>query len=132
MPLIDPGIVATSPYLADDFIVSRAAESISAFGRAEVTYTHLPKCFGIVTSAKRGDLERLPEGQRAQNVISVITRTELRGPTPGNQPDVITWAGTSYLVIKVDPYPRFGQGWYKALAASQNMIDLMPEACDGN
>ncbi len=131
MPLLNPGIVVNSPFLADAFIATRQAQTIDAKGRVTVAHEHLPAAFGIVTSAKQSDLNRLPDLQNSQNVISVITRCELRGPTPGAQPDIITWRGTSFLVKVIDAYPQFGQGWYKALAASQNAIDLMPENCNG-
>lgn len=131
MPLLNPGIVANSPFLADNFTVSRMTQVINSKGR--VTETPSNSCaHGIVNSASRSDLQRLPESQQAENVISIITETQVRGPTPGAQPDIITWRGTSYRVIACDPYPQYGQGWYNILAASQNAIDLMPstEDCD--
>lgn len=129
MPWLNPGVVAGSPFLSDDFQITKQVQVVSDLGRVETTREHRAG-FGIVTQAGAGDLARYPEFQNADNVISVITESELRGPTPGAQPDIITWAGTSYLVKKVLPYPRYGQGWYKVLATSQNAIDLMPEALD--
>lgn len=131
MPDLNPGIVVASPFLSDDFQLTRCAQYINAVGRVVQDYGPPIEAFGIVTQASQRDLERLPEFQQAEAVISVVTENELRGPTPGAQPDIITWAGTSYLVRAVLPYPRFGQGWYKALAVSQNAIDLQPEPIDG-
>lgn len=130
MPLLNPGVVASSPFLADNFTISTMKQSISPTGRASTVPAH--SCaHGIVTNANRGDLQNLPEGSLAENVISIITESVLLGPRPGYQPDVVTWRGTSYKVIHSAPYPQFGRGWYKALAASQNAIDLPPETDDG-
>lgn len=129
MPLLNPGIVATSPYLADSFTVSRMAQTVSDKGRVSETPTHF--CgHGIVNHAGSSDLKRMPEGQYSDNVISIVSETQLRGPTPGAQPDIVTWRGTSYRVVLCDPYPHYGQGWYNALAASQNAIDLPPTPND--
>lgn len=130
MPLLNPGIVAHSPFLADNFTVTRMKQTISPLGRVSTTPSHIC-AHGIVTNAKRGDLQNLPEASLAENVISVISETPLLGLQPGSQPDVITWRGTSYKVIHCAPYPQFGRGWYKVLAASQNAIDLPPEPDDG-
>lgn len=132
MPLLNPGIVANSPFLADNFTVSRMVQVVSNKGVMTETPTENFCAHGIVNSASRSDLQRLPEGILADNVICVISETQLRGPTPGAQPDIITWRGTSYRVAACDPYPQYGQGWYNILAASQNAIDLMPTTneCD--
>lgn len=132
MPIIDPGMVASSPFLADEFTITRVTQAVSELGRMQQAgYTNL--CgFGIVTSASDKDLERLPEYDQIEAAIKVVTNHELRVVTPGAKADVITWAGTSYMVKSVKPYPRFGRGWYVAIAVSQNAVDIMPEdACDG-
>lgn len=130
MPLLNPGIVVNSPFLADTFTRTRRTQVVSDLGRATRTAEHL--CgHGIVTMATSKDLEMLAEEQHADQVISVISQMELRGPTPGADPDMITWAGTSYKVMLAKPHPRFGQGWYKVLAGSMNAIDLMPEVDHG-
>lgn len=132
MPLLNPGIVVDSPFLSDDFMVTRQKQTINTKGRAEIETPEHCKAFGIVTQAKQRDIESLPDLRTDQNVISIVTRHVLRVNTPGYQPDVVTWAGTSYLVRAIKAYPRFGQGWYIALAVSQNAVDIMPEKCDGN
>lgn len=127
MPLINPGIVANSPFLSDVFYRTRMTQEVNEKGRAIQTPASL-KCRGIVTHAGGEDLKRNPDLQEADVVISVITRTQLQALTPGGSPDVITWAGGDYLVSKCYPYPRFGQGWYKVLATSQNRVNLPPSA----
>lgn len=125
MPMLNPGIIVDSPFLSDEFQVIRKAETVGVNGRSTTSAKQFC-AHGVVTQAGRGDLERLDDAQRAEYVISVISQTQLRGPTPGAQPDHIKWAGTEFLVIKCLPYPRYGQGWYKILAASQTAIDPMP------
>lgn len=129
MPLLNPGIVATSPFLSDTFYRTRMTQTITEKGRAEPTPSSV-KCRGIVTQAGGEDLRRFPDLQAADVVISVITNTQLQGPSPTTAPDIITWAGGDYLVSKCLPYPRFGIGWFKVLATSQNPINLPPSKTD--
>ena len=126
MPMLNPGVVASSPFLADRFHITKMAETVGDNGRASLTPSSSP-AHGIVTQAGPRDLELLPEARRSGAAIMVVTRSQIRDVTPGAAPDVITWRGTDYYVQKVWPYPQFGQGWYKALATSQNIISLMPE-----
>lgn len=132
MPLLNPGIVANSPFLADNFTVSRMAQTITPKGRVSEAIAQNICAHGIVNRGSSADLKRMPDSQEADHVISIISETQMRGPTPGNQPDVITWRGTSFRVVLCDPYPQYGQGWYYTLAASQNAIDLMPDQCNGD
>ena len=126
MPFINPGIVGCSPFLADTFSLQRQTETVGANGRVTITPVVTAGLVGIVTQAGRNDLERLDDSQRASYVISVISQTPMRGPTPGAQPDVVKWRGTDFLVIKCLPNPQFGEGWYKTLAGSQTAIDPLP------
>lgn len=131
MALLNPGIVASSPFLADWFVLSTMSETVGNNGRATLTPSGARQ-HGIVTQAGPRDLEILPEARRSGAAIMVVTRAQVRDVTPGAAPDVITWRGTDYYVQKVWPYPQFGAGWYKALATSQNIISLMPETGNGN
>lgn len=125
MPDLDPAIVLSSPMLSDDFTITRRVQVVNDLGRPTMTAEH--RCgYGIVTQAGGRDLLRLPDLQTGTNAISVLTESEVRPATPGAQPDMITFAGTSYLVKHVDPYPRYGRGWYQVLAVSTNAIDVMP------
>ncbi len=124
--LINPGIVASSPFLSQRFWLTTQEQVISDKGRA----TAVPDSRGvrgIVNHASAKDLERLPEGQYAKNVIVVISRTQILGPTPGRQPDIITWAGTDFLVLAAYPYPQYGAGWSWVLAGSGNTVDSAPD-----
>ncbi len=136
MPLINPGVVAMSPYLADFFYITRRQQVTGTNGRISIVSEAPQLAYGIADVAGPNDLKRLPEGQHAGNVMCFISQTKIQGPTPGYQPDIISWAGTDYLVIDTQPYPRLGVGFYQSLASSQNMIDLLPDRStldsDGN
>lgn len=127
MPLIDPGLVATSPFLADSFWITRRPQVVGSNGRAQVVNGTPSRAYGIVTVAGPQDLQRLPEQQFAGNVMTFISRRAMLGPTPGYQPDLLSWAGTDYVVLAVWPYPRYGSGWYIALASSMNPVDVPPD-----
>ena len=129
MPIINPGIVAASPFLTDIFHISTQEQTVGANGRSTTTPTHT-KARGLVVQAGKGDLEIYPELARAAAAISVTSRFQMRGPTPGQSPDVITWRGTSYLVVKCLPAPHLGSGFWKVLATSQNAVNIMPGEVD--
>lgn len=130
--LINPGIVATSPFVAGQcFFYTSRTELIGDNGRRLPPELDTQKRYGTVKTAGKNDLERLPEGQRSGNIISVTARGVMQGPEPGVMPGIITWRGTDYVVIKSEPFPQFGEGWYHALASSQNSIDLQVEGDAG-
>lgn len=130
MPLIDPGVAATSPFLADKFWITRRPMVTGENGRSVVANGTPSRAWGVVTVAGPQDLQRLPEAQFAGNVMCFISRRAMLGPTPGYQPDLLTWADTDYVVVASWPYPRYGRGWYIALAESMNAVDNPPAVTD--
>jgi hypothetical protein len=124
--MLNPGVVVNSPFLADTYKVIRRTQTLGDNGRMTASSALPVGRGGVVTMAGKGDLMLLDDSQRAENVISIVCQQELRGPTPGGLPDLIQWAGGTYRVIKTLPYPRFGQGWFKALAASTSNLDATP------
>lgn len=127
MPLINPGIVAASPFLAGSiFHVTQFAEDVSNLGIVSATPS-TRRCSGIVNCASKDDVKTLPEAVQAAAAITVISREEIRTVSPNNQADVVTWRGTDYRVERCRAYPQYGDGWYKVIAVSANMTNLMPD-----
>ena len=126
MPLINPGLVARSPYLSSVFALKRRTAGVDDTGRATITEAVTPNQRGIITNAKISDLQRLPEGSQGEATICVISNTQIYGVQPDREPDVIVWGGSEYLVQAWMPYPQFGAGWSKVLAVQKRIINKPP------
>lgn len=57
------------------------------------------------------DLQRVPEGWRTQELITLFTPTELRTKTGMNEPDVVTVNGVAYQVQQVERWAELGNYW---------------------
>jgi hypothetical protein len=115
-PHADFSLVFSEPELADGFLVLRRAEGTDEHGRANPTVVRTFETHGIIVSATPNDLARVPDQQHQQKTISISTQFRLQGPYPGVQPDVIRWHGDDYVVITLDDFTSFGEGFVNALA----------------
>lgn len=115
---LDISYLLSDPDFCAAFTVERCAESVDDKGRAQLAATSLP-WRGVVLPATPRELERLPEGDRDRETITVYSREPLRvGQRPeGTAADVILWQGQRYEVASVEPWP----GYVRALAT------LLPE-----
>lgn len=123
MPLLDVSDVLTDPDLLDWLFVTRNVQTM-VDGYAVNTPSSW-KFYGVVTSAGGISLQRRAEGQRMEQRILVITRTRLvdgriKADGTANSADIVTWDDTTYTVVNVDPYKRYGRGFVQATC------DLIP------
>lgn len=124
MALLDVSLdTLLDPMLTDSFTVKRRPEFIAGTGRSSTTDTILPNIIGVVTMASGKDLERLPDDEVFERVISVVTSFALQGETQGAQPDVVVWRGNNYVVRAIDLYPQFGGGFIQAICTSMDLVD---------
>lgn len=121
--MLDVSFMVCDPMLADKFTVSRRLEAVDTNGRSQLT-TSTFAAVGVVTQQSPGMLMRMPEGQVVPRRITVITRADVRSAVQGQQPDLITWDGTDYLVTEVLPYTKFGRGFKEVIAESQTQPDV--------
>lgn len=124
MPDLDVSFMTTDPMLSDLFNVTRQTETVDTQGLAQVSSQTFVDVPGVVTQQPPDALMRAPDGQAVPRRIMVCTPFAIRGAVQGYQPDLITWAGTEYLVTEVLPYSRFGQGTYEAVAESRQAMDV--------
>lgn len=109
--------VVRSRHFNDSFDVVKRTTTLVK-GRTVVSPTTITGVKGVVTNASPNDLERLPDVQRMDHHISIVTEYVLQGALAGRQPDLVVWRGNTYQVNSVDPYPQFGPGFYQVLAGS--------------
>lgn len=128
MPLLNPGTVVSSPYLSDDIQIIHRVDSPTLDGRGSITETPF-NSYAIVCAASTNDLDRVPEAERAKRIMSFITNDRVQPVSGGTQPDMLVWpfdgtTGPRWLVVSVQPYPNYGEGWYQVLAASMDVQDV--------
>ena len=124
MPRLDVAFMTRNPMLADCFDVTRRNDVIGADGRTTPTPVKVFKGVrGVVTQESPADLIRRDDGQFVPRLITICTTFQVRGEVVGEQPDLVTWNGTMYLVKHVLPYSRFGHGTYEVLAESMTAVD---------
>lgn len=132
MPLLDVSWVTRDPMLADAFDVLRRQDVVGSNGRTVPTVVEsFYDVVGVVTQQDAGMLMRKEEGQIIPRRIFVATQFALRGasrdgpPLPdGFQPDLVVWNGTTYVVVDVMSYQRFGAGVTQATAESMAAVDV--------
>lgn len=124
MPQLDVSCVLSDPMLADRFYVTRRAEAIGDNGRSSLTLKKTGPYIGVITQGDPAKLVRSDDSQHVPRVISLVSKTKtLHGAIQGYQPDIISWAGTDYLVTDCLPYHRFGAGFYETTAQSMAASD---------
>jgi hypothetical protein len=67
------------------------------------------------------DLNRLEEGDRGNESITVWTDAALSIGSDGELPDEILYRGARYLVRSVTDWKDYGQGWVQAICVAQSM-----------
>lgn len=122
MATLDVSDVLLCPEFTDNYVIQRNAELVDDNGRSSITLSKIPSV-GVVTMASGRDLQRMPDMQVLDRVIKITTKTRLQSEVKNAQPDIIVWRGDNYVVKTCDLYPQFGQGFYRALAASIDLTD---------
>lgn len=131
MPLLDVSDLCLDIDLADNFVVTRRTQNINIHGRLDPsTNTVYSGVVGVVCMASARDLQVLPEEQRMEKTISIVTKFRLQGPSKVGSstylPDIVTWHGSDYRIVWVDDYTQFGGGEVQALAQSVLFVDPPP------
>lgn len=128
MPPIDVSDAVLDTDLSTSIDVQQRPEVIVA-GRSTVPNpVNNVGIAAVVCAASGNDLERLPEEDRTERNISIVTQFRLRATAPGYKPDIITWpslTGDLYVVKHIDPYPQYGPGFVQAIAGAISAQDAV-------
>ncbi len=119
MPTLDVGWVAMDPAFADGFDLIRRNETVNGYGESTVAERHMGKKYGTITQTAPQGFDRRDDGTISMRGLSIVTTAQVRSASSGNQPDIIVWCGERYTVTRVEPYHRFGRGFYQVLAEIQ-------------
>lgn len=130
MPLLDVSDITVDPDFADTFTVTRRKETYDHGVLVPAVVATYNNVVGVIDMAGPDDLKRLPEGSYTGKIISIVTPFRLiasaKNGTDELMPDTITWQGSDYTVIYLDPYTQFGSGQVEALAESKQAQDPPP------
>ena len=115
MALIDVSDLLRDPDFTNVVTLIRRAVAVNEHGENVMTET---PCY--ITAVVHGDntetLDKLPEGARLSDVITVYYRGALTAERPGGYADIIVWQGKRFQVKEVaEDFMNYGAGFTKAL-----------------
>lgn len=119
MPMLDVGWVAMDPVFADGFEVIRRKETVNQWGESTIQESRMGTKYGTVTQTEPQGFERKDDGTLSMRGLTIVTTAQIRTASAGNQPDIVVWCGERYTVKRVEPYHRFGKGFYQVVAEIQ-------------
>lgn len=115
-----------APEFMDNFLVSRRAQAVDNYGRAQNQVLWTRPGIGVVTPATPDQLERLPEQQYQSRTIEIISTFPIQGPSETDSPDIIQWGGDIFVVIALDDWANYGPGFVHAVCTSMDSTDIPP------
>lgn len=115
MPLLDVSELLSDPDFADTITVTRRTETRGNDGLAVISNQTFQDIDAVVTPAKGTDLAQLPDLSRTEGVVLVYTTFRLTNGQASTKADIVTWNGATYIVLNVNDYSQFGDGYIKAL-----------------
>jgi hypothetical protein len=131
MPMLDVSVALTNPYTLDTVVVLRRKQGVNNFGETKTEVSIIENVKAIVFPASKNDLDREPDAQINAKSIVLISRFALRGESEtvdgvSYQPDVVQWRGDQFLVVTVEDYSAYGNGFVKMTANSIDIQDRQP------
>lgn len=115
MALIDVSGLLLDPDFTDIVHLITRARSVNVFGENVLTETDEGDKIMVVQPAKPSMLERLPDGAKLKDAISVWYRGLLNIEAVNGYSDIIVWKGDRYAVVDTDDFKHYGPGYTKAL-----------------
>jgi hypothetical protein len=129
-PLVNISLAITSPMLADQFSVIRRTQTVGNNGRASFTSATPQNACGTVYPSNKNDLERFPNLQVMGKALSVVTRFALRGESEvagtDYAPDIVQWHGDNFVVVDLQDFSSWGNGFILAICQSMDLKDVPP------
>lgn len=110
--------------------VVRRKEAVTNRGRSATVDTTFDDVPATVCAASPSQLERLPEGDRQERYISIVSQFRLQGACSIGadvyKPDLVQFQGAEFVVVDVQPYAHAGSGFSIALAGAGAIVDPAP------
>lgn len=115
MALIDVSELLLDADFLDNVTLIRRSVVVDGNGEGVLTETPFPNTPMSVQGANTEALERMPEGARLSDLITVYYRGVLTAESPNGYADVIVWGGKRYQVKEVpEDFMNYGNGFTMA------------------
>lgn len=89
--------------------------TVDGNGETQMSETITPNVVMCIQGADRETIDRMPEGAKLSDIITVYYAGPLHAESPGGYADVIVWKGKRYQVKDViNDYTHFAGSWSKA------------------
>lgn len=111
MPDLDVSEVLLDPMFADTFSVTRQTQAVDSNGRS-VLSTATFEVSGVVTIGSLQDFQQTTDYVNSNKAIVVHCQTRLLDPVNGFSPDIVLYAGDTYIVKKTYNWSRYGAGFF--------------------
>jgi hypothetical protein len=102
--------------VASTYTVTRRAAASYSNGRAVAPSPSTFTIRAVVLEMSGRDLQRLPEGLRAEGLKSIWTTTELKTQGGGFEPDTLVIKGDTYQVERVFDWSDLANCWHIIVA----------------
>lgn len=116
--------------LLDCISVNRRQQTQDTYGQVVMQSHIFSDIDAIVFPEGPEDLARRPEAQTMTKSLTIITEFPLQGPAEvigtEYQPDVILWNDDNYVLVKLEDWSRYADGFVKATCESYDLIDSPP------
>jgi hypothetical protein len=127
MATLDVSFVPICAEFSDTFQVQQRPETITQFGRSQVTAGASQPILGTIYPTGDNSLQRQEDKQYGRKTLTCVTLYRLRTSSPGAQPDFVFYRGNIYLVSSVNDYSQYGAGFVEATLSSVESIDAPPQ-----
>lgn len=118
---IDVSELITDPDFCQTFTIYHRSRTPGEKGRAETVET-AETVVGVIQPVSGDDLDRLPEGDRGKQAITVWTTVPITTGDDERLPDEVEWRGTRYAAIgPLRNWGDWGEGFYRSICIAQEM-----------
>ena len=112
--------VLENPRWRQTFTIFKTTRTPDEHGRAVIERISITaRC--VIQPSGGEDLDRLDEGDRGNQAITVWTNEPLSTGTDNELPDEIEWRGVRHMARYVQGWEDYGNGYCKAVCVAQKM-----------
>lgn len=121
MANIDVSEVLEDPDFQDSFGVLRSVENVDSHGRGVLTQAR-SIAIGVVQPASGRQMELTPEATRTSEMLEIWTQFGLQEATDQTQADIVVWHSKQYVVVRVDDFDNWGQGYVHVVLSRKDLL----------
>ena len=121
MANIDVSEVLQDTNFQDSFSVIRSQQTVDTHGRGVLNQTQ-STAIGIVQPASGREMELTPDATRTREMLEIWTQFGLQEATDATQADIVVWRTKQYVVVRVDDWDNWGQGYIHVVLTRKDLL----------